>query len=127
MLSYKKKSRVYMKLLCVGIGQSVQQLTTGWTTERSSSNPGSVKNLLSSTLWKPALGPTQSPLQWVTGSFPQGVNRPGPEAYYSPPTSAEVKKKYLSVLPLPHVVTRRASFTFIFSLLHMKLLRIVFA
>jgi hypothetical protein len=40
----------------------------------------------------PALGPTQSPIQWVPGSLSLGVERPGREADHSPPSSAEVKE-----------------------------------
>jgi hypothetical protein len=42
--------------------------------------------LLFSTAFRPALEPTQPPIQWVPG-----VNRPGREADHSPPCSAEVK------------------------------------
>jgi hypothetical protein len=38
----------------------------------------------------PALGPTQPPVQWVPGSFPGDKARPGRDADYSPPSSAEV-------------------------------------
>jgi len=36
---------------------------------------------------KPALGPTQSPTQWVPGALSLGVKRPGHEADHSPPSS----------------------------------------
>jgi len=39
-----------------------------------------------------ALGPTQPPIQWVPGSLPLGVKRPGRQADHSPPSSAEVKE-----------------------------------
>ena len=42
-------------------------------------------------LSKPALGPTQSPVQWVPG-FPGGKERPGRDADPSPPSSAMVEK-----------------------------------
>jgi hypothetical protein len=38
---------------------------------------------------RPALGPTQSPIQW---SFP-GVKRPGRGVDHPPPSSAEVKER----------------------------------
>jgi hypothetical protein len=40
---------------------------------------------------RPALGPTQPPIQWVPGALSPGVKRPGREAENSP-TIAEVKK-----------------------------------
>jgi hypothetical protein len=57
-----------------------------------SSSPGRVKNCISSTSSRPALGPFQSHIQWVLGSLSLGVKRPGHEADHSPPTSADVKK-----------------------------------
>jgi hypothetical protein len=42
-------------------------------------------------------GPTQPPIQWVWGFFPQGC-----EAEHSPPTNAKVKKRG-SINPLSHI------------------------
>jgi hypothetical protein len=53
-------------------------------------SPGAGKNFHFSMSSKPALGPTQPPIQWVPG-----VKRPGREADHSPPTSAEVKKTWI--------------------------------
>jgi hypothetical protein len=39
-----------------------------------------------------ALGPTQPPIQWLTGALSLGVKRPGREADHSPLSSAEVKE-----------------------------------
>jgi hypothetical protein len=47
---------------------------------------------LFTTASRTALGPTQSPIQWVTGALSLGVKLPGREADHSPPSSAEVKK-----------------------------------
>jgi hypothetical protein len=60
-----------------------------------SSCPGRVKNFLFSTSSRPALGPTQPPIQWVPGARSPGVKREGREADYSPPINAEVKKTWV--------------------------------
>jgi hypothetical protein len=41
---------------------------------------------------RPALGPTQPPIQWVSEALSLGVKQPGSEADHSPPSSAEVKE-----------------------------------
>jgi hypothetical protein len=41
-------------------------------------------------LSRPALGPTQPPVQWV---FPEGQMRPGHAADHSPPSSAKVMEE----------------------------------
>jgi hypothetical protein len=43
------------------------------------------------TATRPALGPTQPPVEWVPGSLSLGVKRPGCEADHSTPSIAEVK------------------------------------
>jgi hypothetical protein len=40
---------------------------------------------------RPALGPTQPPIQWVPVALPQEVKQPGGEADCSPPSSAKIK------------------------------------
>jgi hypothetical protein len=57
-----------------------------------SSSPGKIKNFLFSTLSRPALRPTQPPIQWVLGALSPGVKWHGREADHSPPTSADVKE-----------------------------------
>jgi hypothetical protein len=47
---------------------------------------------LFTTASRTALGPTQPPIQWVPGALSLWVKRPGREADYSPPSSAEVKE-----------------------------------
>jgi hypothetical protein len=43
---------------------------------------------------RPALGPTQPPVQWVPGVLSLGVKaRPGRDADHSPPSSAEVENE----------------------------------
>jgi hypothetical protein len=56
---------------------------------------GRVKNCLFSMLSRPALGPTQPPIQWVPGALSPGLMRPGREAVHLTPTSAEVKKMWM--------------------------------
>jgi hypothetical protein len=52
---------------------------------------------------KPALGPTQPPIQWVSGAFSSVVKRPGHEADYSPPASVEVKEIWIYTTTPSHV------------------------
>jgi hypothetical protein len=58
--------------------------------------------LRATTASKTAVGPTQLPIQCVSGAFSLGVKRPGREADYSPPSSAEVKNawNYTSIPPI---------------------------
>jgi hypothetical protein len=52
------------------------------------SSTGRVKNFHFSTSSSTALGPTQSPIQWVSrGLFPQGIKRPWRETFKVPLTS----------------------------------------
>jgi hypothetical protein len=44
------------------------------------------------TVSRPALVPSQPPLQWVPGALSLGVKRPGRETDHLPPSSAEVKE-----------------------------------
>jgi hypothetical protein len=51
---------------------------------------------------RPALGPTQPPIQWERGgSFPRG-KAAGGEADHSPPTSAQVKKMWIYTSTPPY-------------------------
>jgi hypothetical protein len=47
---------------------------------------------LFTTASRTALGPTQSPIQWVQGALSLGVKRPGREANHPPSFSTEVKE-----------------------------------
>jgi hypothetical protein len=49
------------------------------------------KILLFSTAFRPTLGLTQPPTQWVPRALSPGKKRPGREADHSPPSSIEVK------------------------------------
>jgi len=78
---------------------------------------------LFTTASRPALGPTQPPIQWVTGTLSLGVKRPGREGDHSPPSSAEIKNAWSYTSTPPYVfmvwylVKHRDNFTFTFSLL----------
>jgi hypothetical protein len=52
---------------------------------------------------RPALAPTQHPIQWVSGALSLEVKRPGCEADHSTPSSAEVKE-YWSYTATPQYV-----------------------
>jgi hypothetical protein len=54
------------------------------------------------TTFRPDLGPTQPPIQWIPGALSLGEKRPGHEADRSPPSSAEVKNtwSYTSTSPV---------------------------
>jgi hypothetical protein len=58
-------------------------------------SPGRVKIFLFTTFFRPDLGPTQPPIEWVPEAFSPGVKRQGREAAHSPPTSAEIKKMWI--------------------------------
>jgi hypothetical protein len=85
-----------------GIAQSVQRVATRLTTEGSGSSPGRVKNFLFATSSVPAVGLTKLPIQWVPGALSPELKRPGREANYSPPTSAEVKNVWIYTSAHPY-------------------------
>jgi hypothetical protein len=58
--------------------------------------------ILFSTASRPALGPTQPPIEWVPGAISPGVKGPGRETDHSPPSSADVKNGG-AIPPLPHM------------------------
>jgi hypothetical protein len=49
---------------------------------------------LFTTVFRTALEPTQSPIQWVLEALSLGVNLPGREADHLPPSTAEVKNAW---------------------------------
>jgi hypothetical protein len=59
------------------------------------SSPGrGWKFFLITTSSRPALGPTQPPIQWVPGTLSTAVKRPGREADHSPPPCTEFENAW---------------------------------
>jgi hypothetical protein len=73
-----------------------------------SSSLSRVKNCLSSTLSRLALGPTSCPIQWTSWALSLGIKRPGREAHYSTAISAEIKKTWY-MHPFPHTSSWRGA------------------
>jgi hypothetical protein len=65
-------------------------------------NPGRDKIYLFSTASRPAVGPTQPPIQWVLGEISSGVKRQEREADHSPPSRAEANNG-VAISPPPYV------------------------
>jgi len=63
---------------------------------------------LCATTSRPALGPTQPPTQWVTGTLTPGSKRPWHEVDHSPPSSAEVKNAW-SYISSPNMSSWRGA------------------
>jgi hypothetical protein len=79
-------------------------LRTGWTIRvLGFDSRRELGIFLVTTVSRPALGPTQPPIQWVPGTLSLGVKRPAREADHSPPPSAEVKNVW-SYTPTPQYV-----------------------
>jgi hypothetical protein len=87
------KSGVSSKLIF--IYYQVLVWITGWTTGRSGFDPRQGQRTFPvASVSRPALGPTQSPVQWVQGVLSPGVKaRPGRDADHSPPSSAEIENE----------------------------------
>jgi len=83
--------------------------------------PVAGKFSFSTTASKPALGPTQSPTQWLRWTLTPGVKWPGCEADHAHPSGAGVKNAWsytstpLYVFMAWYLVKYWDSFTFTFS------------
>jgi hypothetical protein len=58
---------------------------------------------LFTTMSKPALGPTQPPLQWAPRALSLVVKQPGHESDHSPPSSSEVKECVVLYIHSPNM------------------------
>jgi hypothetical protein len=58
---------------------------------------------------RPALGPTQPPIKWVTRALSLGVRRPGCGADHSPPFSADAKNAWGLYLHSPNTPSWRGA------------------
>jgi hypothetical protein len=56
-----------------------------------------------STSFRPALGSTHPPIQWIPEALSLGVNRPGHETGHLPPASTEVKKMWIYTSTPPYI------------------------
>jgi hypothetical protein len=92
-----------------GCGQCSDHKLTGGRPEGTLSWCHSIpKVFLSSVTSRPAVGPTQPPIQWLPGTVPLRVKRPRHEYDHSSPFSAEVKNDG-AVPQLPHTSSRRGA------------------
>jgi hypothetical protein len=94
-------------------------------TQRSESSPSRVKNFLFPMPFRPALGSTQPPIQWVLGALSPGLKRPGREVDHSPPTSSKVKKMWIYTSTPPYVF--RDNFTLLLTSEFYFAVKIVFS
>jgi hypothetical protein len=83
-------------------GCIAQWYSTGlWTVWSGVRIPVQAGSFLLTTTFRPSLGPTQPPIQWIQGVLPLGVKWPGREADHSPPSSAEVKNAWSYIFTPP--------------------------
>jgi hypothetical protein len=88
----------YLLLLLLS---QLSQYSDGLRTERPGFDSRQGQEIfLHFTISRPALGPTQPPIQWEPGAFSPGVQWPRREADHSPSSSAEVKNGG-AIPPLP--------------------------
>jgi hypothetical protein len=90
-LGKKQRLITFAALKGCGPGSSVG-IATDYGLDGRGSNPGEGGGRDFLRLSRPALGPTQSPVQWVPG-LSGGKVRPGRAADHSPPSSAEVMEE----------------------------------
>jgi hypothetical protein len=65
-----------------------------WKLDSNHFNKKKRENIYDDSVSRPALGPTQPPVQWLSGVLSPGVKaRPGRDADHSPPSGAEVENE----------------------------------
>jgi len=72
----------------------ITETTLGWTTMVQFPAGGMIWLLLFATTSRPALGPTQPPIQWVSGVLFPRIKRQGRECDHLPPSSAKVNNAW---------------------------------
>jgi hypothetical protein len=76
-------------------------IAKGYGLDGRRSTPGMERFILFSTGSRPALVPTQPPIQWAKVDFSPAIKRLGRESVYSPPSKAEIKNGG-AIPSLPH-------------------------
>jgi hypothetical protein len=87
-----------LSLKRVGKGTGVTQLVTRVPAATLRFDSWQHQELVFATASRPALGPTQPPVQWLSGAL-----SPDREANHSPPSNAEVKNAWSYTSTTPHV------------------------
>jgi hypothetical protein len=96
-----------MFTLRAGIAQWYSSgLQLGWSGVRV---PAGAGNFLFTTTCRPALGPTQLHIKWVTEALSLGVKRPGRQADHSSLHLAPSSRKRGAITPLPNTPSRRCA------------------
>jgi hypothetical protein len=85
MLVLLRRLNNFDRSVAIALGYGLDNRVLGFDSRRE------LRIFLFTTVSKMVLGPTQPPIQWVSGALTLGVKRPGREADHSPPFSAEVK------------------------------------
>lgn len=71
----------------------------GWKTKAG------VRDFFNCKMFVPAVGSTQTPIQWLLGALYLEVKRPRSEADYSRPSNSEVKNELSCTSILQYVIT----------------------
>jgi hypothetical protein len=102
---------------------SGSSVSSDWLQTGPGFDPRQRQRISLASVSRPALGPTQPPIQWVPGGlFPEGKARTGRDANQSPPSSAEVKNEQELYLLYPLAPTRRLAGQIYFLLLRNKII-----